>query len=300
MLGIKRYLEKYTRDRTKVYIIPSKQGMRFVAINFFLFLISITYANNLALLITFIMVTFFILQMFSIHRIVNMVNFDKLNLSSQFINFDHLSRVTTKAELSKELSQYLKISLIDESGEQISGNFLRYLSGTQLQFKLNFKHRGKYHIKRIKFYTLGPTNLFYVWRYYPVDQTVFIYPERKNVDSLRKAIDKGERTSSGEAEFEHHKRYTHGMNSKRIDWKVYAKIDQLYSKVYSDNESIVFDINYNQFNTEKEIRLSYMSYLIDRYFHDSVPFKVTLPNRMLTANTGHRHYEEALEAISEF
>lgn len=300
MSRLKNYFEKYTRERTKVYIIPSKNGMRFVAINFFLFLIAIAYANNLALLITFLMVTFFVLQMFTIHRIVNMTHLDKIVLGNEFVNFEHFARMSTASPISKELSPFLQISLIDKKNQEIEGIFLKQINPHQIQFNLDITKRGRYDFKRIKIYTYGATKLFYVWRYFPLDQTLFIYPERKNVNTKKLILDNGERANSGEAEFEHHTRYMRGMNSKRIDWKVYAKSHQLFSKIYSDNEATVFDINYHTFTEEQENRLSYMSYLIDKYFHESVPYKVTLPNQIIPAGVGHRHYEESLEAISGF
>lgn len=300
MFQFKNYFEKFTRERKKVYIIPSKNGMRFVAINFFLFLISISYSNNLALLITFFMVTFFILQMFTIHRIINMIDLDQIVLGNEFINFEHYARVTTKGHNSKELCPYIQCSLMSEDQDDIEGVFHRQITPEQMIFKMNFNKRGRYQFKRIKFYTYGPTGLFYVWRYFSLNHTVYIYPQKITVDKKNHVLDQGERTNSGEAEFEYYTRYLTGMNSKRIDWKVYARTDQLYSKKFSDNEATVLDINFNHFHADKEMRLSYMSYLIDRYYHESIPYKVTLPNKILSANTGHRHYEESLEAISDY
>lgn len=297
---IHKYFEKQTQDRPKVYIIPSRHGFRFVAINFFLFLIAITYANNLALLITFIMVTFFILQMFSIHRIIQNFILDNANFSDDYINHDHLAYLNTNKDLDIPLSKYIRMTLVGEEGQEVETSFHKVNSPTSLQFKILYPKRGIYHFKRVKFYTYGPTKLFYVWRYFPLKKTVTIYPERKKIDSIRNILDQGERTNTGESEFEYHLRYNRGISSKRIDWKVYAKTDQLYAKKYSDHEAIVLDINFSSFQDEKENVLSYMSYLVDKYYHESIPFKLTLPNKAIQPSKGYRHFEESMEAISAF
>lgn len=300
MFNPRKYFEKVTQDRSKVYIVPSKHGFRFVAINFFLFLIAITYANNLALLITFMMVTFFVLQMFSIHRIIQNLSFEKMNFHDDYINHEHSCRLLTKEGLNLDMTKHIELSLQTDNKEEIPGIFSKQNTSKSIEFSLYYSKRGVYQLKRVKFFTFGPTKLFYVWRYFPLNETVTVYPQRIKIDTNQQTIDQGERTNTGEAQFEFHERYNRGISSKRIDWKVYAKTDQLYAKKFTDQDSIVLDINFNSFQTDKEKALSHMSFLIDKYYHDNISYKLTLPNISLSPNHGPRHFQESMEAISGF
>lgn len=299
---MKKRFEKYTKKSQNVYIIPSKDGLRFIFINFFLFLISIAYTNNMALLVTFIMVTFFILQMFSTHRIINSIQFDHLEIENQFLNIQHETHLRFKAALPLEYAGQIKASLLQvpQKSQDIEGEFSGQYNENTVLFKFNFLKRGHYKINKIKLYTFGPSKLFYVWRYFPLKEEVFIYPKKRFVERTSKVEDESSPNYASEQEFSHHIRYSPGMPSKRIDWKVFARSDNLYWKKHSDKQSRVFEINYSHFKGNRELVLEKMSYLIDHHFHQGDEFKVSLPNLVLPTSSGNAHYQNSMEAISVF
>ena len=108
---MKKRLLYYTRNRKKVYIIPTSNGFRYIVINFFMFLIAMAYANNMALLITFAMFSFLIIQMFATHKIINDLNFDKLYLDNSFADED--SSITTYFKPFSMNKQQVKPSILN-------------------------------------------------------------------------------------------------------------------------------------------------------------------------------------------
>jgi uncharacterized protein (DUF58 family) len=301
-VSILNKIETFPQNTNRVYIVPSKDGLKFVFINFFLFLIAIAYTNNMALLITFIMVTFFILQMFSTHRIINSIELDNLETENQFLNIQHATQLRFKEEVPTEYSPHIMAALLQSSGKRsdIEGTFSNHLSEKTISFNFNFLRRGHYRFKRLKLYTFGPSKLFYVWRYFTLENEVFIYPKKTFVDKSSKVENESSQNYASEQEFSHHIRYTPGMPSKRIDWKVYARSDNLFWKKHSDKQSRVFEINYSNFKGSKEAILEKMSYLIDHHFHQGDEFKVLLPNQVLPSSSGNSHYQSSMEAISVF
>jgi hypothetical protein len=88
------------------------------------------------------------------------------------------------------------------------------------------------------------------------------------------------------------------MPAKRIDWKVFARTDNLYWKYHNDKQSKVYEVNYNSFQGGKEDILEKMSYLVDHYYHQGDEYKLILPTSTIPTNSGSAHYQSSMEAIS--
>ena len=84
MKKLKNKIETLTQKGKNVYIVPSRGGFKYIFINFTLFLISLSYANNMALLITFLMVAYLILQMLDVHRIILESLFENCLITDDF------------------------------------------------------------------------------------------------------------------------------------------------------------------------------------------------------------------------
>ena len=101
-----------------------------------------------------------------------------------------------------------------------------------------------------------------------------------------------------ESEFKYHIPYQTGMTAKRIDWKVYARTDSLYWKKHLDHHAESIEINYQSLEGDHETRLEYMSFLVDKNFKEGNTWKLVLPQKILSFNKGHYHYQQSLEQLS--
>lgn len=300
-MKIKQRVLNYSYKKNNVYIIPSRMGFRFLVINFALFIISMVYTNNLALLITFFMVTYFILQMFNSHKIINDLKLHKVDLSNDFSNANHTLITKFTEYQNEETLDLIHCNLVWNQGQQLKAKNEACLSQKALKLKLLPLTRGRYDLDYIKFYTLGVSRLFYVWRYFPLKQNLYIYPEKEKAHSINSShtFDKGERSLS-EQEFQEYIRYTPSLPSKRIDWKIFAKSAQLYAKKYEIYKAQDLEINYSLIDGDTEQRLKKMSYLINEAYLKDLTYKVVLINSTLKSNNGYDHYKESMERISEF
>ena len=252
----------------------------------------------MALLITFLMSMFFILQMFTTHRIIHSISFGGLQLNNQFLHLPYYSSCQFQKFIPENLKKYISLELQSEKGN-LTGSFFKSY-GNNNKFKLEITKRGHYPIKRIKFYTLGPGKLFYVWRYFTWEADLYIYPEKLPTHNQKLAQTKSKNPKFNESEFTHHIRYQKGLSVNRIDWKVFARTDQLYWKKFIDFDQTTYEVNYSDFNDQKEVNLKYMSYLIDKYYLENKTFRVVLPNRVIPPGKGPKHYHSAMEQISGY
>ncbi|MBT4792479.1 MAG: hypothetical protein HON90_12985 [Halobacteriovoraceae bacterium] len=299
MKSILKNFEKRIKKKTKVYIVPSKAGLKFIFINFTLFLIALSYANNMALLITFIMVSYFIIQMLDAHKIIADTDLDNAKVFNQFSNKDNEMLLNLSKSPEHSIDQYLQVELISESKRLTISKILKFADNT-LKYALPSQKRDRYSYNNLKFFTYGAQGLFYVWRYFPVEINYFVYPERKGMIKNILERDNNSKSQFSEAEFSHYLPYTQGLSSKRIDWKIYAKKDLLYWKKHIDYQDETISINFQHFDGDIEQKLQQMSYLIDKSFKNNQSWKLTLPTCVLPTSKGFSHYKNSLEVISEF
>ncbi|MDH5414078.1 MAG: hypothetical protein OEW87_08070, partial [Flavobacteriaceae bacterium] len=220
---LKQKLEHYTRGRTKVYIIPTGAGIKYAIINFGIFLIALSYANNMALLINFIMVTYFIIQMLETHKIVADRELKNLNINNFFSNEQGDVQFFMESAIDDDQSKYLRLSLILRSSDEVSTNTVHKVSDNMIQFTLSSLLRGHYETSYLKIYTVGPSNLFYAWKYFSMQHQFYIYPEKKFLTKQQFCHSDITLSQSTQSEFDQHILYQYGMSSKRIDWKVFAR-----------------------------------------------------------------------------
>lgn len=278
-------IENRIIKNAKIYIVPSKEGMLYIAINFTLFLIGLTYANNFTLLISFILFIFFLMTMFHTHQIM-----EKLE--------------TPKVMTIKGDSQTFRL-VIHDLDENISINY-RSVDKTKYNFKKSFQEntfhcpdlkRGKYQNGDYLYYTFGLYHLFYVWTYRKQEDVFFIYPT-PIANTLDSHSYEAQINPIGNDEFSHHTLYQQGLNSKRIDWKVYARTNSLYSKNFTYENPLGLSLDYYRLNDEHEVRLSKLAYLVEKTKTENQKFELKLPNFYLPLDKGETHRQNALEFLS--
>lgn len=270
----------------KIYIIPTKQGFLYVSINFTLFLIGLTYANNFTLLISFILFIFLLMSMFHTHQIMEQFSNPQILYrkgdAKQFrLNINNLNPLIN-------VKYYFNRKKTIQFERAHDSNYFR-----PLRIK-----RGQYSGQNFQFFTTGVYNLFYVWTYRAQKQDFFIYPTPIKTDPPNSAMEQ-KFIPTGHDEFSHHNPYKTGENSKRIDWKVYARTQNLYSKKFTNENPIGLKLDYHQFSDDHETRLSKMAYLIEKTKTENNKFECKLPHYVLPLDKGEAHRQKGLELLSK-
>lgn len=285
-MNFTKSIENKIVKKNKIYIIPSKQGFIFLGINFTLFLIGLTYANNFTLLICFILFIFFLFTMFQTHQELEDLSEFQLNFHEGSLKKHYFS--------TKDTHKNLKVDLMINSDNY---RIKKTPSSQTPIYKLHDLKRGYYQSPRIKLYTIGDYHLFYVWSYRNLNSDIYIYPTPKETTN-KKEYFQNKLSFQGNEEFNQYQLYSSGMNSHRIDWKVYARLDQLYSKKYDDKEPIGMHINYLDFIGSHESKISQMSYLIDLCYKKSIPFALNIKDQNLKLAQGEAHYISAQRILT--
>lgn len=246
------------------------------------------------------MVTYFIVQMFMVHKTILDLLVQRISVGNQFQGMSNDMAVTFDTLGAKESFPKIEFSLLDQNKCWSHATFKEQQSSKVLIFSHPSLKRQKVQVSRVMLSTRGINNLFHVWRYFKVSDTFYIYPKKQSAPFTESSAETKEASQLQEKEFEFHIRYILGMPAKRIDWKKYASSNLLFSKSYSDNFGVIREINYSKLAGAKEEKLQKMSFLISKSKHQGISYTVVLPNKKLPVNNGQEHFVRSMELISEY
>ena len=290
-------------DKSKIYILPTKEGLLFLGAGVVLFIIALAYAHNLAfsaaaVFMSIVMISaFFTNNNLSMLEIKNIQAFGgesgKSELRITVLNKSRHQRFCLECSLAGFVS--LPITL--EAREW--GVLTLPLKGD----------RGQYRYKRITLSTRFPFGLFRSWRYYRLPGTLFIYPGFKGNLGLPVFQGEGSRGEaslsikheSGSEEFFGHQKHRQEHSLYRVDWKAYAREKGLWNKIFKDPSSPRFIFDYENVPIkDREEKLSQMAKWIDQAESMGAFYKVQLEDSELSKEwgRGERYFQDCMETLS--
>lgn len=279
------FFETKFAQNDRVYIVPTKLGLSFIAINGAVFMMALFYANNITLLFSFLLVSYLILEMIQTNNEILKLKIYSLSIKDHFSNTFETCHLQTNLEAPL---RNLNIAFLDQT-------FL--IDTNKSSFKVSKFKRGKHTLKKIKVSSTSNAELFYAWKYLAIDSTFYVYPQKcKTEISFNSKSDKD--CFVQDQEFSHHIRYQKGLNSNRIDWKVYAKTNELYWK---KNESISLEnFHFDLINQHGDLeeKLSKLSFLIDHAHKNNAKWSLKVNDTFLPLSQHNDHFLNSMRAIS--
>ena len=289
--------------KSKIFILPTREGLIFLVVGVTLFVIALAYAHNLAfsaasVFMSVIMISaFFTNNNLSMLEVKNVQSFGgesgKAELKVSVFNKSRQQRFGLECSLAGFSS--LPVTL--EPGEW--GTLTIPLKGT----------RGRYRYERLTLSTRFPFGLFRSWRHYRLSGAILIYPEFKG-DLVLPVFQGGERRGerpflqeqhSGSEEFYGHRRHQAEYSLYRVDWKAYAREKGLWSKIFTDPSSPRFSFDYESISLkDREGRLSQMAKWIDCAENMGAFYRIRLTGAEISGKwgRGEKYLKECMEALS--
>lgn len=227
-------LKSQLDNSQKVYILPTKFGLAFFSVNFISFIIALAFGHQFS-------------YIFSITLLVTFV-------TSAMITNQYMKNVKIKASSYYAITEAgvpFNLSLAIENNDEkvIDVNLKNFDDKKRVQvnnnkiatsFTLHREDVGVFEKEKFKLYSTYPLFLFRAWKNVEVDCTSLVYPKSSDVHSST-SMDK----EQGDHEIEHVK-YQPGDNFSKVDWKIFAKRDELFTKkdLGDDSELSIIDENF--------------------------------------------------------
>ena len=291
--------------RKKIYIIPTRFGIVFIAGLFTMLLTAAAYANNLVYLLTFLLTAILLIGMAETHNNIRAVSIHRVEVEPA----EEDDFVTLKVWLKNHGDQPKFSVFVGLQGRA----FKKYNGMTQLIsqkglssvcFKFPANKPGVYTLPKLKIFTIFPLGLFYAWRLQHQEQSYFVYPkpqgqQRLPEKSMGLGEDQGMQNRGGD-DFRGHEKYIPGENQRHIDWKAYARGRPLLLKKFDFGDPRVFELGLEKIQALKtEDRLRQLSQWVWECHKNQDIYSLDLAGSSCDAGNGGHHLRSCLKLLAE-
>jgi uncharacterized protein (DUF58 family) len=289
----------------QLYIIPTLDGLKLLALNLTLLVIGLSYANNYVLLFNFVLFCLFLGSMFYTHFNLQGLTLLSAKLPSFHVNSSSFLTLHFKTQ-SQMGHLFLKVKLKNESlkiNDQSFSFSFRPESESVLKVDVPISgiKRGEFHLNRICVETFFPFHLFRCFVYFRPELDFVIYPEMKNLQIHHVEMIEDEKSIEGD-EFTLSK-YKPGDPLKHVHWKKLAQSNIWYSKNLSTPQTRPVLLSLDSAlatNSNLEDQLSSISYAINWHFIHNIQFGLKLNNGIIPPTHSRLQRSRCLRALAAY
>ena len=315
-MGLRARLARKTRDwirrrqgpdrdavvlrRGRIYILPTGLGLAFALMLLGMLLGSLNYANNLGLVLTFLLGALGIAAMHACHRNLESLVVRAAGAEPSFAGFNAVFRFSvTNAGRAPRCDLEARPTAGSGAETNVAAG-----SDALLEIRVPTRRRGSVVLGRVEISTKFPYGLFRAWAVlHPVVACV-VYPRPAAVapaPPLAPARSAGGSARRGEDDFAGLKDYHPGDPPRHIAWKAYARAGELLVKEFSgDAETIpMFDLA-DAPGADLETRLSVLARWIIDASGRGMTFGLRLPGEEIPPEPGDAQRRRCLAALARF
>ena len=266
-------------------IAPSYTGSGVVIVSVISMLIGFVYRNNSLYLFTSFLSSILILSF------IKSYNIKKSNITIQpFYGFvNEITPFDINVTSDSNLIINITIEYDDDQKSSIDGvKINKGMNKITIPGRL-FKLFGKYTIKSI-FIENRSTGLWLRYNAFDMNHEFSVYPQKIKCTY----------PENGQVIEYENKKFNIGDAIKKINWKLYAKTSQLYSKHEYTEEGKSNQVNMidlDRLMGSYHERLSKMTYLISESFHNKKDFGIKIKDYQSPTANSMSHYLDCLEVI---
>lgn len=285
----------------RIFILPTKRGLGFVALIVLLLLIAFVYNNNLAYLLAFLLASIFVVTILhsfkSIAGLILSPGHNHAVFAGEATGFEIIFENPGRAQrynLQATLEKSVNFTILGEEKKRISLYSLT-------------KKRGWHNIETITVSSTYPLGLFRAWSPLRFTVRALVYPKPALVERPfpegggNQAQTTQNISPKGIDDFYGLKEYQPGDSIKHIHWKSFAKGQGLFSKQYGGDTLIELWLNYDETPGHNlEERISQLCRWIIDAEKAGLHYGFKIPGIKLEPDFGKAHYEKCLQALALF
>lgn len=289
-------------NRNKIYILPTRAGLMFIAGLFTMLLISINHENNLGFLLTFLLSSVLVVSMIYTHKNIEGLILHSTRAKPVFAGeIAHFDWVISSPQFDRT-----QLQLQYEQNEPLIVDLERDKQ-TIVQIPFFTVQRGQVDPGTLTVTTLYPFSFFYSWSRVAIKHSCTVYPKPIKSTlppSLIGTEEDGEETAStatGTDDFDGLRGYTPGDSPKHIYWKGLARGQGTFTKVFSAVQGGAVLINLDDLGSEElETRLSKLADQVLQASAKKIPFALKLNDFEIPLGEGEVHKHRCLNALASY
>ncbi|HWN05941.1 MAG TPA: DUF58 domain-containing protein [Steroidobacteraceae bacterium] len=292
--------EEVTLRRGRIYILPTGLGVAFGAMLVAMLLGSLNYANNLGLVLTFLLGALGFVAMHACHRNLEALIVKAAGTEPPFAGQPAVFRF---AFANHGRAPRCDLEATPASGAP-SGTSIAGGSEATVEVRVPTRRRGSIALERVEVATRYPYGLFRAWAVLHPDLACVVYPSlapSAPSPPLSPSLAGGGSRLRGDDDFAGLKDYHPGDPPRHIAWKAYARAGELLVKEFSgDAETIpVFDLADTP-GADLEARLSILARWIVDASARGMTYGLRLPGDEIPPEPGESQRRRCLAAIARF
>jgi len=294
--------QEQSLSHRKIFILPSRFGVWFIALCGLLFVLGTNYQNNLMRLLCT-----FLIALFLLHMLASYINFSRLRIKALKIE-------TTFA--GKESCAPLMITFNGKAAQGVlhfswwrsqlkdTGSALLSDDPTFTNAPFTLNKRGHARLPRLSIRSDYPLGLFKCWTHLDLEQHLVVYPapvkcevklyELASDDDTHTSVKKG-----GFDDFHSLRDYSPSDPLSNVAWKQLAKTDDWLVKTFAQPVSSSGWITWASGTAQDtETRLGQLTYQIMQLYERNEMFGLTLPDLTISAGKGSAHMHKCFTALA--
>ncbi len=289
---------------TSIFIFPSRFGWLFLVLCLCLFLLGTNYQNNLMLILCYLMIALFLLNLHAAYW-----NFARLRLRLKAIHngyaLDHGSICLSVS--TPEQTRKCKGTIHVSEYTQPTQHTLDCETADQFDLPIQLPKRGIHRFPRLTISSYYPLGLYRCWTHLDFNRYVTVYPKpqpsRLKIQWLEDAQqgERGFKSEKGQDDFSGLKPYQPGDSLHRVAWKHVAKHQAWQSKAFDSDIAASGWLTLPTVNAaDLELELSYLADQVNQCSQNDIQFGLELGKVQIPPASGEGHRIECLTALAAY
>lgn len=313
MFSLNSYFKRNTKveksvdlNHQRIFILPTKQGGGFLVSIIILFLISFVYNNNLSYLLTFLLISVFLISLLHSYQSLYGLKLSFLGCHKVFAG----EALGVNLLLSNPMNlERINLQVGFSADEKIN---LQAHEEKKLTLPFFVNKRGWQEMEKITVSSTYPFGFFRVWSVIHFSEKYLAYPAPTiddssipftgNESNLGEDIVNTTHLSKGD-DFNGLKEYRGGDPIKHIHWKSFAKGHGLFTKQFQlgskSNQHLWLDFDLTT-GHDLEKRLSQLCRWVVDAEKSGQDYGFLLPGYSIQPSHGDLHYHQCLKALALF
>jgi uncharacterized protein (DUF58 family) len=282
----------------RVYILPTRAGAAFALLLAVMLLAGLNYANNVALLITFLLGGFTLIAMHLTHRNLVGLLVSGVATVDAFVGEHGLVLLTLE---SSGKSRRFAIDCEVEGSARVTLS-LPESGRARADLAVALEKRGRLALRRIKLSTAFPFGLFRAWTYLHLEVPLLAWPPpRGRREPPMESSTGGEAPAvhrAGDEEWAGLREFRSGDSPRQVAWAAYARGRGLLVKTYQSPAAQHRTFDLATIPGGLEERLEQLAAWIMAAHARGERYGLTLGAQELRPDAGNEHRRRCLDALA--
>ena len=287
-----------TFSQKNIFILPTGAGVVFGLLLVIMLLTGINYQNSLIYLSTFLLGAVFVGAMHQTHRNLSGLELTLVQPGEGFAGDDIPFRFRLKAGRDDAIA--ILLSCEDSA---LAPVHIQSGQTQEVSLPVHSAHRGYLRPDRIRIETRFPFGLLKAWSWVRPVSAGVVFPRPVPAPEAYSTVEDGEESAqSRSVEGNDHadiRPWREGDLSQRVLWKRFARTGQMVVADWEGEQGSPYWLDFNAYpGADHEMRLSYLSFLVNERGRTGARFGLNLPGQIIEPDSGPAHAARCLRVLA--